>query len=124
MMKKKLALLCSCLFISMSIFAGTLNPFTISSKYEHLYKGYKTYSGNVVMHIRRGTEVKIASAHIQSEEHETIYQGDVAVTFPFTNEKNQFVVITSDKVTVRKEQDNSITLLANSMKVHYESKQN
>ncbi|WP_318458945.1 hypothetical protein [Photobacterium leiognathi] len=123
-MKKKLALLCSCLFISMSIFAGTLNPFTISSKYEHLYKGYKTYRGNVEMHIRRGTEVKIASAHIQSEEHETIYQGDVAVIFPFTNEKNQFVVITSDKVTVRKEQDNSITLLANSMKVHYESKQN
>ncbi|KJF79982.1 hypothetical protein [Photobacterium angustum] len=121
-MKKKLALLCSCLFISMSIFAGTINPFTISSKYEQRYKDYKTYSGNVVMHIRSGTEVKIASAHIQSEKQETIYQGNVAVIFPFTHEKNQFVVITSDKVTVRKEQDNSITLLADSIKVHFESR--
>ncbi|PSV25382.1 MULTISPECIES: hypothetical protein [unclassified Photobacterium] len=120
-MKKKLAILCSCLFISMSIFAGTINPFTISSKYEQGYKDYQTYSGNVVMHIRRGIAVKIASAHIHSDKLETIYQGDVAVSFPFTNEKNQFVVITSDKVTVRKEQDNSITLLANSIKVHYES---
>ena len=124
-MKTKNTLTLSLLFFSVISFAGTINPYTISSKQGKQHGGYQIYSGDVVMKIRSGTSLNIVSdsTHLKSDSPNTVvYEGNVEVTFPLTTNSNQIILITSEHLTVMKESTNGIKLTTESLVLTFTEK--
>ncbi|KJG06524.1 hypothetical protein UB33_08070 [Photobacterium angustum] len=121
-MKTKIVLICSLFFASVIAFAGTINPFTITSQHEQQHKDYQSYSGDVVMQVNSGTVINFVGDSEHDEPNGMVYKGNVEASFPVSNMSKQTVLVSTDKLTVIQEHDHSIKLKADNLTVKYINK--